>query len=578
VRAWRAHDELALGSAHRRAVLAVLAMRANHVVARTELIDAIWGDSAPASANGSVYTYISGLRAALEPERERRSGSQILASAGSGYCLRLDSDALDVHRFTALREQARLCSSAHDTAGARAALDAALKLWNGEALAGIPGPFAASQRARLSELRLTTLERRAQVMLDSGGHHAIVDELTALAREHPLREGIHGLLLLALYRGGRREDALDLFRRISATTIESLGTEPGPALRELHEQILADDPALGRTHERAGGAAKPVPIVARPRPARPQIFTGREAEMIVLRSAVQAVREGTGRSLWIEGEPGIGKSALLAESLAETPGCQLAWASADELGQRFPLRVILNCLDVTAHSTDPRRAQLAAASRKTENDPSDETLVSAVGGVLRLVTALCAEGPLILVADELHWADPASLVVWQHLARETRRLPLLLIGACRPVPRRLELERLRAGLVETGTDVLVLEPLSDAAVRELITEIAGFSPGAELLGFGASAAGNPLYVKEIVETLTREGIIDDAGQAMPATLVSVIAHHLTFLSGRTREVLRWATLFGEDFTADDLGAALGKPPGELAEMIGEARAAGVFAE
>jgi DNA-binding SARP family transcriptional activator len=582
VRARLGDTELTLGSAHRRAVLAVLAMRANQVVSRAELIDAVWGEEPPASANGSIYTYISGLRAALEPNRSRRSAAQVLTSAGSGYRLQVDEDAVDVYRFDALRDEAKRCQAERDTAGARRALDAALALWDGEALEGIPGPFAASQRARLAELRLTTLERRAQVVLDSGGHHAIVDELSVLTRENPLREGLHGLLLLALYRAGRRSEALRVFRDLRSTTIETLGTEPGPVLTGLNEQILADDPALGRAPETPGGAAKPIPIVGRPHPSGPRVFVGRETETTLLLAAVRDVATGQGRSVWIEGEPGIGKSALLAHCLAETPGSQLAWASADELGQRFPLRVVLDCLDVTAHSADPRRAKLAAAARQSENDPGGESVLVAADGVVALVTALCAEGPLIVVADELQWADPASLVVWQHLSRETRRLPLLLIGACRPVPRRPELERLRAALPETGAENLVLEPLPDAVVHDLITGITGTAPGPALLGFGLSAAGNPLYVKEIVETLTREGTLATGGapgpSAIPSTLVSIVAHHLTFLSARTLESLRWAALFGEAFSAGDLAAALGWPVSKLADVIDEARTAGVFTE
>jgi DNA-binding SARP family transcriptional activator len=563
VRAWRAQEELALGSAHRRGVLAALAMRANQVVARTELIDALWGESAPASANGSIYTYVSGLRAALEPDRARRSEGRVLASAGSGYCLRLDADELDVQRFDALREQARHLVETQDLAGARTALDDALGLWNGEPLAGIPGPFAASQRARLAELRLATLETRAQVVLDSGGHQSILDELIELARENPLREDIHGLLLLALYRSGRRDDALATFQRISVTAIESLGTEPGPALHRLYQQVLVDDPALTRT----GGTSKPIPIVGRPRPSRPAVFAGRGREIAVLRAAVEAVAAGIGASLWIEGEPGIGKSALLAEALAETPGCQLAWASADELGQRLPLRVLFDCLDVTAHSADPRRAELAAAARRTESDPGDEAMQAAVDGVLRLVTELCAEGPLILVVDELQWADPASLLAWQRLSSETRQLPLLLIGACRPVPPLPDLERLRK-----GAETLALEPLSDSEAHELLTGVLGAAPSDTVLGFSVGAAGNPLYLKGIAETPSRDR------SSLPAALVAQVVHHLNFLSPPTRELLRWAALFGEDFTVYDLSAALGKMPDELVEMVDETRAAGVFAE
>ena len=181
MKAWQGETELDLGSAHRRTVLAALAMNPNRTVSREELIDAVWGEAPPQSAQGSIYTYVSGLRRALEPGRAKGEGPQLLASIGSGYSLCLDAEAIDVHRFESLREHAQREQAAGDLRAARETLDTALALWHGVPLSGLPGPFAAAQRARLTEVRLATIERRAEVVLESGGPalcaiHAAEDE------------------------------------------------------------------------------------------------------------------------------------------------------------------------------------------------------------------------------------------------------------------------------------------------------------------------------------------------------------------------------------------------------------------
>ncbi|MER6798880.1 AfsR/SARP family transcriptional regulator, partial [Amycolatopsis mediterranei] len=256
LKAWQGDTELDLGSAHRRTVLAALAMHPNRTVSREELIDAVWGDAPPQSAQGSIYTYVSGLRRALEPGRAKGEGSQLLASIGSGYSLRLDAEAIDVHRFEALREQAQRRHAAGDLRGAREAFDEALGLWQGVPLSGLPGPFAAAQRARLTEVRLATTERRAEVVLESGGHTELVAELTALTREHPFRETLRGLLMRALVRAGRRTEAIAVYTDVRDRLVESSGTEPGPALRRLYDELLEKP------------VAAPEPKPPPPRPAR----------------------------------------------------------------------------------------------------------------------------------------------------------------------------------------------------------------------------------------------------------------------------------------------------------------------
>jgi DNA-binding SARP family transcriptional activator/tetratricopeptide (TPR) repeat protein len=246
LRVVRAGAELRLGPARQQAVFAVLAMRINQIVARDELIDGVWGDAPPLSVEGSVHTYVSGLRRVLDPAWPTRALGQggVLASAGHGYVLQLDPGAVDVVVFDGLRQRAKGVVVAGDLVGGRALLGEALGLWRGEALAGVPGPYAAGQRVRLGELRLAVVERRAEVLLGLGRSGEAVMELSRLVAEFPFRESLRGLLMLALYRSGRAADALEAFRTARAALIAELGIEPGPELQRLQQRILSHDPSL----------------------------------------------------------------------------------------------------------------------------------------------------------------------------------------------------------------------------------------------------------------------------------------------------------------------------------------------
>lgn len=577
VKAWHGETELDLGSAHRRTVLATLAMHPNRTVSREELIDAVWGEAPPQSAQGSIYTYVSGLRRALEPGRVKGEGPQLLASIGSGYSLRLDADTIDVHRFEALRELAQRKQTAGDLRGARELLDEALDLWHGVPLSGLPGPFAAAQRARLAEVRLATIERRAELVLESGGHTELVAELTALTREHPFRETLRGLLMRALARSDRRTEAIAVYADVRDRLVDSSGTEPGPALRRLYEQLL----------EKPAAAPKPPPAVRVTRlpvtslPDRADVFVGHEAELARLREAVADVTAGAGRSLWLEGEPGSGRTALLAELLVLAQDLKPAFAAADALDQRFALRPLLDALGVHARATDERRANLAVRlAEQPGEDPVD--------GLLALVRELCAEAPLVLAVDDLHWADDSTLRVWRYLSRETRELPLLLVGACRPVPRPAALDELRAELDNDVTTVLALPPLTEADTHELATELVGAPPGPGLRTLVSYSAGNPRYIREIVETLLSQSMIvldgvhahldGNSCQTIPAPLGSRITLYLSFLSSGTRDTLRWAAMLGREFSLSDIAVATERPPTALVGAVDEAITSGVLVE
>ncbi len=311
-----------------------------------------------------------------------------------------------------------------------------------------------------------------------------------------------------------------------------------------------------------------------------------------MRDALAAVARGRGGLALVEGEPGIGKSALMSAALADAGllGCQLQWAAADEqMGQRFPLRVMLDCLGVDARSTDPPRAEIAALLRgeRLVGPPgAGDPVAAAVERLLRLVDQQCAVSPVVIVVDDLQWADEASLLTWTRLASVVAQLPLLLVGAHRPVPPRTEVELLRRTVKDRHGMLIELGPLADDAAHELVAQLVGASPGAELRRLSGQAAGNPLYLCEMIHAMLAGGAVVVKGTAelqvdgfhAPISLASAVQQRLRSLSPEAADSLRWAALLGQEFTVTDLAVVAGRSATELVTVIAEATAAGVVAE
>ena len=319
-------------------------------------------------------------------------------------------------------------------------------------------------------------------------------------------------------------------------------------------------------------------------------LVGRESEMALLTGLIREVARGRGNSVLIEGEPGIGKSALVRAAVAAAPeaGCQVFWGAGDELGQALPLLPLLDGLRVREPSANPRRNTIVRLLRgEVAADRGTDVPAALAEQLLALVTEQCAVRPTILVVDDLQWADQASVTLWGRLARSTLQVPLLLIGMMRPVPQRDDFPALRRVAGDAAQlQFIQLTALTEAGVTDLVTALAGGRPDGNLLRLAEGAAGNPLYITELVAalarsaslTITEAGAAKLAGGSAPSSLSAAIADRLGFVAGPVREVLRAAALLGMDFAVPDLAIVLGRSVAELIPAVDEACAAGVLAE
>ena len=322
---------------------------------------------------------------------------------------------------------------------------------------------------------------------------------------------------------------------------------------------------------------------------RPPQWVGRERELAILRAGVEALGRGEGAVVWVEGEPGIGKSSLVAEAQAagSAPEWDIGWGVAGKLTERLPLRVMLDCLQVRPGSPDPRRAHAAGLLRSIRQGlfANGDASVTGIEVLVGLVDELCAAAPTIIVLDDLQWADDASLIVWHQLAASIDQLRLLLIGTCRPTPRRAEVQELRAAVVRRGDAVVTLGPLTETDVTALVAAILGAPPGDALRQLTAQAAGNPLYVRELVDAMVREQALEigpaaaevsAARERLPASLTAVLTDRLSAVSAGTAQMLRTAALLGGRFAVTDLAVVLRRPASDLAAGVEEAVAAGIL--
>ena len=261
------------------------------------------------------------------------------------------------------------------------------------------------------------------------------------------------------------------------------------------------------------------------------------------------------------------------------------WGAGDELGQALPLLPFLDGLRVREPSTNPRRNTIVQLLRgEVAADRGTDVPAVLAEQLLALVAEQYAVRPTILIVDDLQWADQASITLWGRLARSARQVPLLLVGMMRPAPQRDDLLALRRMVDDAAR--LQLTGLSGVAVADLVAGLAGGEPDGDLLRLADGAAGNPLYLTELVAalarssglTVTETGTAELAGGSAPSSLSAAIADRLGFVAGPVREVLRAAALLGTDFAVPDLAIVLGRSVADLIPAVDEACAVGVLAE
>ncbi|QUQ63250.1 AfsR/SARP family transcriptional regulator [Kutzneria sp. CA-103260] len=320
------------------AVAAMLAVRLGDPVAVDELVDVVWADRPPVKWRENLYTYISALRRALRPEAIVRSGA--------GYRLSLDRGEVDVHAFNDLARDGRRLAAAGDHRAAADRFAAALALWRGDGLGGLDGSWARGRRQEFEELRLAVLEDRLAAELDAGDAPVALPELAAVADAHPTRERLQSLVVLAMHRAGRSDEALAYYDRVSGDLADRLGITPGAGLRAARDTVRASP---------SGGLPRP-----RQLPADLADFTGRSGELGRLAAWLERSDEEMPVGL-ITGRPGVGKSCLAVRAAhrasARFAGGQL-YARVGDADPADVLAGFLRALGVPVPAEAEERARL----------------------------------------------------------------------------------------------------------------------------------------------------------------------------------------------------------------------------
>ena len=572
-----------------RALLAVLLLHADEAVSTDRLIDALWGHAPPDTAGKALQVYVSRLRKLLEPD-----GKGLLVTRPPGYALQLGAHELDLRRFERLRAEASTAAAEGDAATAEERLGEALSLWRGSPLADLAlDPFAHTEIARLEELRLLAVEDRNEALLALGRHADVIAGTEALIGAHPLRERLRAQLILALYRSRRQAEALEAYQAARRALVDELGIEPSPELQELERRILRQDPSLEPVPQ--APATKPVPG----RRAA-GTFVGRTWELETLEAGLDDALAGRGRLFLAVGEPGIGKSRLADEfaSRAKQRGAGVLWGRGWEGDGASPYWVWAQALrsyvrarppDVVSASIGPHGAQLAQLVPELgEVDPEPLDPESARFELFEAVTAFlraaAREETLVLVLDDLHAADEASLLMLRFLAGELAEIPIAVLGTyreevdCEPESGALaELRRLPARQLRLGG-------LAPAEVARFVEVSTGVEPSKKLVeAVHAETEGNPLFVGEVVRVLAAEGRLTEAPGVdwrlqVPAGVHEETAQRLRALSKDCRRVLTIASALGREFSTEVLESVSDMSEEEVLEGLDEAFAARVLTE
>ncbi len=548
-----------------RAVLAALLLDANRGVSGERLAEALWGPGEPPpSAPVTVRNYVKRLRQALGD-----AGRVLISTQPGGYLLSLAAGDLDVAQFEVLLASARTAAriGSWDQVAARAG--AALALWRGEPLEDVESQVLAQREVpRLTELRLQATELRIDADLRLGRHADVVSELQRLAGAHPLREQLHALLMLALYRCGRQAEALAFYQEARRILIQEVGTEPAATLRDLQQRMLAHDPALSiqpsarpaAEHRTATAAPVQVP---RQMPGLPPHFTGRSAELAALTSLLNRAGHappGTVVISAVGGTAGVGKTALAVH-----------WAH--QAAHRFPdgqLYVNLRGYDPgpPVAAADALAGFLRTLGLGAQEIPADEDERAA------RYRTLLARRRLLVVLDNASSAEQVRPLLPGTpgcMAIVTSRDSLAgLVARDGAVPLRL-------GLLPVGDAVSLLRSLIGARVDSDPGAAAALAGQCAMLPLAlrvaaelaAARPGLPLadLVSELADQQRRLDRLDATGDARTAVR-AVFSWSCRQLDAETHRAFRLAALHpGPELTPESVAALTGRTPAQAGLML-----------
>jgi DNA-binding SARP family transcriptional activator len=567
----RGDSPVDLGVRKQRALLAALALDPGRTVPASALVDLLWGGAAPPGALSTLHTYVAGLRRALEPGREARATDGLLATAGNGYALRVPSEAVDAVAFERAVAAARtaLGTAAHDLLSpvdppdldrARRELATARALWRDVPFPELgDAPAAVAERARLTDLRLVAEELAGVVRLRDGDHAVLAADLERLTAEHPLRERFWALRALALARAGRQADALAALRSVREVLADELGVDPGPELRQVEEAVL---------RQQTGWTPAPAPPDVPPSRSAPWPLVGRAAELARLTGMLDSP---TPAFAALVGEPGIGKSRLAAElaAVAARRGVLVlpGRCSQDEgAPPLWPWTTVLGALGGPAPAVDDEDADPQAGRFRTWD------------AIAARVLAAAAERPVLLVLDDLHWADASSLRVLRHLVAtaETGRLAVVATWRRHPEPTG-PLAEVAEALARRHAVRIDLAGLAADDAAELVAAVAGDAvPAADRALLASRTDGNPFFLVEYAR------LVHDTGGSvptdLPAAVSDVLSRRLAGLPGESLGVLRAAAVLGRAVRLPLLAAVLDRDEEAVLDDLEPALAAGLVVE
>jgi DNA-binding SARP family transcriptional activator len=580
-----------LAGGKQNALLAVLLLHADQVVPMDRLVDDLWGEDVPESAQKMVQIFVSQLRKQLP--------DGLLQTRAPGYRIALDGHSLDVRDFEQLSTSGRDALRHGRVEEAATTLRRALALSRGPALAEFQEPFAAVDGGRLAEQQLACLEDRIDADLALGRHHELVAELDALVRRHPLRERLRGQLMLALYRAGRHAEALESYRAFRRLLGDGLGIDPPTRLKELERRILKQDPALATPRhgdatpgDAAGPRRSTVAFVAAP--AEPVV--GRERELAHLEGLLREAQSGRRRLVFVSGEPGIGKTAIVDAFLArlDAPDELLVARGqcVEHRGAGEPYLPVLEAIGGLCRRADGERIVRLLAQRAPTwlaqmpwhiSEGELASIHSRIAGathermlreMLETAEAIGAEAPLVLFLEDLHWSDASTIELLEAIAKRREAARLLVIGTYRRgdaiaaqhvVHRTAQALRARALCTE-----LAVGQLAEEAVAEYVaTRAPAGTPAGVPRLLHQRTDGHPLFVKLLLDSWLEHGLLDrdadlaDLAADVPDSVRELIEQMLLELGPDDQELLEAASVAGRAFSAATVAAAIEQDEAEI---------------